>query len=229
LLALPELIAVSLLPPRAVFIDAAFHICFIVAALTFLFPQSAELSALLHTSGILAALMRPIVMQVTVAAIAYCWVKGTDQAIKRADQATSIAMLEQEMAEQGMLVAEEKQQLEESIRQIVAVHMQVANGDYGARVPLGNGNPLWEVAGPLNMLLSRLQRYRQDSLILGKTNEAVNRFLQGRSRASNGFVAWQKTNTAIDSIVQQHNGLIRSTQPMHRSDQPTLRNPILWP
>lgn len=227
LLVIPELFAISLLPPRAVFIDAAFHICFTIAALTFLFPQSAELSALLRSSGLLQALMRPIVMQMTVAAIAYFLVRNTARAVKRADRATSIAMLEQEMAEQSVLIAEEKQQLEESIRQIVAVHMQVANGDYSARVPLGKGNALWEIAGPLNTLLSRLQHYRQDSYLLEKTNEAINHFLQTRSRTGNGPVAWQKTNTPIDSIAQQHNSLTRSTQPIRRSDQPTLHNRTL--
>jgi len=224
LLVIPELFAVSLLPPRAVFIDAAFHICFIIAALTFLFPQSAELSALLRSSGLLQALMRPIVMQVMVAMVAYFLVRSTTRAMKRADRATSIAMLEQEMADQSVLIAEEKQRLEESIRQIIAVHIRVANGDYAARVPLGKGNALWEIAGPLNTLLSRLQHYRQDSYLLEKTNEAVNHFLQARSRAGNGSVAWQKTNTPIDSIAQQHNSFIRSTQPIRRSDQPTLHN-----
>ncbi len=224
LLVLPELLAVSLLPPRAVFIDAAFHICFIVAALTFLFPQSAELSASLRASGLLQALLRPIVMQVMVAAIAYSWGRSTVQAVKRADRATSIAMLEQEMAEQSVLIAQEKRQLEESIRQIIAVHMQVANGNYSARVPLSKGNALWEIAGPLNTLLSRLQRYRQDSHLLEKTNEAVNRFLQARSRSGNSPVVWQQTNTSIDSIAQQHNSFIRSTQPIQRGDQPTSHN-----
>lgn len=227
LLVIPELFAVSLLPPRAVFINAAFHICFIIAALTFLFPQSAELSALLRSSDLLQALMRPIMMQVMVAAIAYFLVRSTARAVKRADRATSIAMLEQEMAEQSVLIAEEKQQLEGSIRQIVAVHMQVANGDYSARVPLGEGNALWEIAGPLNTLLSRLQHYRQDSYLLEKMNEAINHFLQARSRAGNSSVAWQKTNTPIDSIAQQHNSFARSTQPIRRSDQPTSHNQIL--
>jgi hypothetical protein len=227
LLAIPELFAVSLLPPRAVFIDAAFHICFIIAALTFLFPQSAELSALLHSASLLQVLMRPIVMQVMVAAVAYFLVRSTTRAMKRADRATSIAMLEQEMADQGVLIAEEKQQLEESMRQIVAVHMQVANGDYSARVPLGEGNALWEIAGPLNTLLSRLQHYRQDAYLLEKTNEAVNYFLQARSRAGNGPVVWQKTNTPIDSVAQQHNSFTRSTQSMRYSDQQTSHSKIL--
>lgn len=227
LLVLPELFAVSLLPPLAVFVDAFFHICFIIASLTFLFPQSAELKALLHTAAIEDALARPIVIQVLVAVITYLWVKSATQAIERADRATSIAMLEREMAEQGVLVAAEKQQLEESIRQIIAVHTRVANGDYSARVPLLiRGNVLWEIAGSLNNLLSRLQRYRQDALMLGRTNEAINRLFQVRNRVRNDLIPWQRTNTPIDALVQQHNGFVQANHPTTMfEEQPGLQDP----
>lgn len=211
LLVLPELFAVSLLPPRAVFIDAGLHICFIIAALTFLIPQDAETKILLHTSALQDAIARPIVLQILVAVITYLWVRSATQAIERADRATSIAMLERDMAEQGVRVTEEKQQLEDSIQQIVSVHAQAANGNYGARVSLTEGNPLWTIAGSLNNLLSRVQRYRQDSLLLTQTNEAIHRFFQARSHVGNGFISWHKTNTPVDVLVQQHNGLMESS------------------
>ena len=122
LLVLPELFAVSLLPPRAVFVDALFHVAFIVATLTFLFPQSAELHALLQTSSFQDALARPIVVQVAVAVISFLWVSSATQAIARADRATTIAALERSMAEQAQIEAEQKHLLEESIQQIVHIH-----------------------------------------------------------------------------------------------------------
>jgi hypothetical protein len=220
LLVLPELFAVSLLPPVAVFVDALVHICFIVASLLFLFPKSAELQALLQTSSLQDALARPIVIQVLVAVVTYLWVKSALQAIERADRATSIAILEREMAEQGMQVTAEKQQLEESIRQILAVHTRVANGNYTVRVPLTRGNVLWEIGGALNNLLNRLQRYRQDTLIFEQTNLALNQFLQARSRAQNGFISWQPTNTPVDVLVQQHNGFVQSARLAQTLDAP---------
>ncbi len=225
LLALPELFAVSLLPPVAVFFDALAHISFIVASLTFLFPKSAELQALLHTSALQDALARPIVIQLLVAVITYLWVRSALQSIERADRATSIAILEREMAEQGMQVTAEKQQLEESIRQILAVHTRVANGDYSVRVPLTRGNVLWEIGGSLNNLLNRLQRYRQGTLITEQTNLAINQFLQARSRAQNGYVPWQQTNTPVDVLVQQHNGFVQSArlaQALESPDAPAI-------
>src|SRR5438874_1320237 len=161
--AVHKLFAVSLLPPIAVFVDALFNIAFIVAALTFLFPQNAELRVLLHTSALQDALARPIVIQVLVAVISYLWVNSATQAIARADRATTIAALERTMAEQAQVEAEQKHQLEASIQQIVEVHTRVANGDFSARVPLDQGNTLWEVAGALNNLLARIQRLRYEA------------------------------------------------------------------
>src|SRR5947209_5446292 len=149
LLVLPELFAVSLLPPRAVFVDALFHILFIVAALTFLFPQDAQLRAVLHTTAFQDAVARPVVIQILVAVISYLWVNSATLAIARADRATTIAALERTMAEQAQLEAEQKRMLEASIQQIIQVHMRVANGDYSARVPFQQGNTLWEIAGAL--------------------------------------------------------------------------------
>lgn len=224
LLVLPELFAVSLLPPLAVFFDAGFHICFIVASLTFLFPQSAELRTLLHTSALQDALARPIVIQILVAGITYLWVKNATNAIERADRATSIAMLEREMAEQGVRVEEEKQQLENSIRQIVEVHTRVANGDYSARVQLIQGNPLWEIAGSLNNLLNRIQRYQQDSFSLRRIVAAIDTFFHKRNQTRNGFISWQQTNTPVDALVQQHNTYLQAAQSAQETALPRTKS-----
>ncbi|MFL5628607.1 MAG: hypothetical protein ACJ788_23750 [Ktedonobacteraceae bacterium] len=215
LLVLPELFAVSLLPPRAVFIDALFHIVFIVASLTFLFPQSAELKALLHTSAFQDAVARPIVIQILVAVISYLWVSSASQAIARADRATTIASLERAMAEQAQFELEQKHWLEASIQQIIQVHRRVANGDYSARVPLERGNTLWEVAGALNNLISRLQRSREDSLRLQQLTNAAANYFRARNQLLNGYIPWKHTGTPIDILVQQHNSL---TQPASQQD-----------
>lgn len=207
LLVLPELFAVSLLPPRAVFVDALVHIVFIVSSLTFLFPQDAALKALLHTPALQDALARPIVVQILVAVISYLWVSSATQAIARADRATTIAALERKMAEQAQLEAEQKRWLEASMQQIIQVHMRVANGDYSARVPFQRGNTLWEIAGALNNLLARVQSLRQDALRFQHTNNAAASYFQLRNQVQNGFIPWKPTGTVIDILVQQHNTL----------------------
>ncbi len=210
LLVIPELFAVSLLPPVAVFFDAGFHILFIFASLTFLWPKDDGLRAILQTPAFQDALARPIVIQILVAVITFLWVRNATRAIERANKATSIATLERETAEAYQREVEEKRQLEESIEQIVQVHTQVANGDFSARVP--SGNMLWRVAGSLNNLLSRMQRSRQETLQLQKTNEALMRFLQERRLDRDGAIPWRSTGTLVDILVQQHNARYQSTQ-----------------
>jgi len=217
LLVLPELFAVSLLPPVAVFIDAFLHIVFIVASLTFLFPQDAGLHALLHTSSLQDALARPIVLQVSVAVITYLWVTSATQAIARADRATTIAALERVMAEQAHMEAEQKRDLERSIQQIIQTHSQVANGDFAARVPLNQGAVLWEVAGSLNTLLARLQRWRQDSLTLQRYDYALSLYIQARGQRPNENIPWKTTGTPVDMLVQQHNSSVLQAYQQKRS------------
>ncbi len=224
LLVLPELFAVSLLPPRAVFIDALFHIAFIVAALTFLFPQSKELHDLLQTSVIQDALARPITIQVLVAVFSYLWVTSATQAIARADRATTIAALERSIAEQAQLEAERKRQLEADIQHIVQVHAHVANGDFSVRVPMEPGNTLWEVAVSLNNLLARVQRYRQDSQRLQHLSTVLEQYFHLRNQAQNGIIPWKPTGTVVDALVQQHNAMQLRSAPRQEVSQDRLQH-----
>jgi hypothetical protein len=57
-----------------------------------------------------------------------------------------LAALERSMAEQAQIEADQKHQLEASVQQIIQVHTQVANGNFSARVPVDQGNTLWEQA-----------------------------------------------------------------------------------
>ncbi len=210
LLVLPELFAASLLPPRFVFIDMSIHIAYCVCALTFLFPKSPELIAQLSNPATFAdGLAKPVVIQVITAVVAYTWMRSVTKSVERADRATSLAVLEKEVAEQAQHEAEQKHQLEREIQEIIQVHTQVANGNFEARVPLRQGNMLWPVAGSLNNLIARLRSLLRDSRRLQHTDEAISRFFHARSEAQNGPIPWQPTGTAIDALVQQHNALVR--------------------
>jgi hypothetical protein len=79
---------------------------------------------------------------------------SVERAIRRAERAEEVAALEHTLAEQ-------KRQLDVGIQQILQTHVQVANGDYGARAPLSQNNVLWQIANSLNNLLNRLQRTGQ--------------------------------------------------------------------
>jgi hypothetical protein len=64
------------------------------------------------------------------------WVNSNLRQTKRADQAEEINKLTQALASQQQNELQKKQQLEQDIQRIVAVHTHAANGNYNARVPL---------------------------------------------------------------------------------------------
>lgn len=208
---LTELIAAALLPASAIFVVALGQIVFVIVSLTIpLFSLDAELKAIMHGPTAIGALMRPAILQALVALVLYLFVQSATKAIARADRATVIAAFERALAEQGQAEIEQKRQLEMSIQQIVQVHMRVANGDLQARVPLTQGNVLWEIAGSLNTLLARFQRMRQDSFQLQQTQRAFAFFLQAQQKTKNGFIHWQPTGTLVDTIVLRHNSSLQS-------------------
>src|SRR2546423_5155769 len=217
LLVIPELFAASLLPPRFVFFDMVLHILYVICALTFLFPKDAELTALLgHPASFADALAKPVVIQVITAIIAYTWMRSVIRSVERADHATSLAVLERNVAEQAQQEAEQKRQLESEIREIVRVHSQVANGHFEARVPLRHGNVLWPVAGSLNNLIARFQSLLRETQRLQRTEEASEHFFHARNGVNNGPIPWLPTGTTIDLLVQQHNAF---SQPLRQPEQ----------
>ena len=171
LLVLPVLCAVSFLPEWWTFVVATINIIFTLFALIYL-PQTAELSAILGID--FAGIATPIIInQIIIAVVAYLWVHSTTQALRRADRAEEIAKLEHDLALQAEASSQQKHQLESSIQKIVETHMRVANGDFGARVPLTEDNVLWQISGSLNNLLSRLQRLHQDTIELQQVKQAL--------------------------------------------------------
>jgi hypothetical protein len=161
LLVLPLLCAVSFLPPWWVFVVALGNCVFTWYSLTQL-PRTAELDAILAIA--FAGILVPIIFsQIIVSVVAYAWVQGTSQALVRANNAEEIAKLEHDLGLQAEESAQQKRQLEASIQKIVETHMYVANGNLNARVPLTDENMLWQISGPLNNLLARTQRWRQEA------------------------------------------------------------------
>lgn len=60
------------------------------------------------------------------------------------------------------VAAQEKRDLELGIEQLLQTHVQIANGNFAARVPLTQEHVLWKIASALNTLLARTQRLNQD-------------------------------------------------------------------
>jgi hypothetical protein len=159
-----ELLAVSLLPARNVFVIALANSMIILASLV-IQPHLSAMNLDLQ-SQFIPLMIRPIALQFIVAGVSYVWVRSTTKAIARADRAEMIATLEHALGNQ-------KQDLQEGIEQILKTHVAIANGNFNARAPLTQDNSLWQIARALNTLLVRLQRAVQAERELQRVERAV--------------------------------------------------------
>lgn len=156
LLFFSELFAGALLPINMVFLVALMNLLFSFFALRFA-PHDPALTTTLATSF---GAIFPRLVQIHIIASGVMWilVNHLYAAIRRADRAVEVAKLQHTMAEMTRQQLLEKQALEASIQGLVEVHRRVASGDLHARVLLTEGQTLYQIAGPLNTLISKYQR-----------------------------------------------------------------------
>ena len=211
----PELVAASLLTSWLV-LPVTLSNCLIVVVMITFMPKTPEMIQLLHRQAY-NVYADSIMVQVVAALVAFLWVNSTYKEMSRANSAEEVSKLTMEIASQQQAVQEEKQQLEESIQQLVSVHMQVANGNFNARVPLDQQNVLWSVAGSLNNLLSRLQRWRQDAVLLQRNEQALEQLLyniQAARRQGTALPAY-RTGTSLDVLITEISKGIAAPQFSH--------------
>jgi hypothetical protein len=198
-----ELVAASLIAPWAALPVTLINCLITVGLITFL-PKTAEMISVLHIEGY-NVYADPIELQIMVAVITFLWVSSAYREMRRANSAEEVNKLTMEMAMQQQAIEDEKRQLEESVEQIVRVHMQVANGNFDARVPLDRHNMLWAVAGSLNNLLARLQRLRYDAAQVQRNEQALQQLLNNVQLARRQGVPLQpyKTGTSLDALIME--------------------------
>jgi hypothetical protein len=153
MLIVSELIAVSLLPARSVFLVALANALFTLVDITFQ-PHTAALGHFLASNMGYTAIVHPLSLQVVVAMVTYIWVRSTQSATARADRAEEIAQLRKREADR-------KQQLDANIEEMSQVLVRAANGDRSVRVNLSQDNVLWRVGNLLNLLVTRLAKTSQ--------------------------------------------------------------------
>ncbi len=197
LLTISVIVGASILPRASAFVIAIGNIALIIADFA-LQAHAADVNALVAYEGALPLIARPIGLQIIIATIAYLWVRGTDQAIRRADRAEELAAMEHAIAEQ-------KRQLDVGVQQLLQTHIRAANGDFSARAPLGQDNVLWQVAASLNNLLSRLQKSGQAEHQLRRTEDELRRVAAALDDANAGRrPLWPATSgTAADMIIER--------------------------
>jgi hypothetical protein len=172
------LVAASVLPAWSVFPLATANCVLMLGIVSFL-PHSVAFEAALRSNDAQQILAGPLLMQGIVAIVAFIWAQSMVNALQRADRAEEIAILEQrELQRQA--------ELEEGVRQLLDVHVRLANGDFQARSS-GLRNPLlWSVGNSLNTLIARLSRSAQADAILRREEEEVQRLADAIRVARSG-------------------------------------------
>jgi len=202
LLVASELVAVSTLPPAAVFLIATLNSAAIVGVV-FGMPHTDAFSGLLKESDdTLTLLAQPIGLQFILASVAYLWVRSTMQAILRAERAELAA-------DAGRLrEVERTRELEDGARTLLSVHIQLANGDFTARVPPIRNAVLWRIGGSLNTLVSRIQRVAQAEFVLEREQAEASRLLEAIRVAQTGRTPiWPAASgVPLDQIVEALRG-----------------------
>src|SRR6266516_1994247 len=245
LLVFSELFVASLLPVRWVILVAFLNSSFVIAALIVM-PETPGLASAMRASAYMIAL-RPVALYFIVAGVLWLWICSATRAMKRAEQAELIATHQYMIAMQEHVTARQKHLLDASIEQIMQTLVQVANGDFKARVPLKEGALLWPLAIALNNLLSRIQRLQQ---IEQEFLQMLPRFQKGKlaeyelqrvreevrllkliiqdARQSNQCIHALRNGTLLDPLIQELNGQYLSPLPPYTRNvrnTPTLPLP----
>lgn len=199
------ILAGSLMPPVFALLVAVMN-CGIITLVTWLQPHTAYYDQMVNKGGISLVFGLPIILQIIVGVVIYAIMTNLITTIRRADQAEEIVALQKEIVNHQRRRVQDQQQLEEGIAMLAQVYTAAANGDLGARVPLGSDSVLWQVAVPMNNLLSRAQRWKQNSDVLEKmlvAIKAVGQEMQ-RSRMQRVPVLFQQpTNTPLDHLLPE--------------------------
>jgi hypothetical protein len=191
------LVAAFLLPLFTIPLVTLGNILFLLL-LFFGQPHTLAFAASIQSGVGIRALEQLIGLHILVAVIAYTWVRSTERALARAEQAELITALKQREVEQ-------KRVLEAGIEHLLETHIQAANGNLQVRAELGQQHVLWRVGSSLNLLLARLQRAAQAEQLLQRTDEETARLVEAIHEAKAGRrPIWPTpSGTPLDRVLRE--------------------------
>jgi hypothetical protein len=166
LLVISVILGASILPRSAAFVIACVNIILIYADLL-LQPWSPDLREAINQYGMAVIAGRPVAIQLVAAIISFLWIRGMDQAIKRADHAEELQSLEQRFqeAEVARTIL-----IEEFVHSIIISIEALANGQEGI-VLLPSRHPFQQQATFINTQLKHFYKLKQSHNV---TNEQTN-------------------------------------------------------
>ncbi|MBO0790118.1 MAG: hypothetical protein J2P36_04120 [Ktedonobacteraceae bacterium] len=210
-----ELLSISLLPIRFVFLFAVLDSAFIV--LDYLFqPKTQELMQAIGANGLVVVGV-PVALQFLVAFISSLWVFTASTASQRANRAEMMAAIESVVAEKRALADQEKQELEASIEQLVQAYVDASKGQMQmvSRIPYPPAKVLWPLVGVLNALWTRLRNTQQMEAQLQQLKQAIATYdacLQQATQTPHQPLPLLRTGTDIDLLNISLQALQKSWQ-----------------
>jgi large-conductance mechanosensitive channel len=207
-----EFLAVSLLPKGYVFLVATINCLLIWLSITYQ-KQTPVMAADMHKLYWGAFLLQ-VGLQIIVAGIAFIWVSNATKALRRANRAEMVAALEHRLGQQKALALQEKQQLEESIQQLVEAYVDATKSQLVTKIPYPPAKVLWPLVGVINALWVRLQHTNQVEQDFQKLEQAIvsyTEFLRTAEQFPDKPLPSYRTRTALDPLVialgQVHNAV----------------------
>jgi hypothetical protein len=183
LLVFAEMIIGAILPARWIIVALVVNLSFSWYMLCY-GPHTPELTELLRTS-LPTILIRLFQMHVIPSVIVWALALTTRESMDRANYAQKVAQLQHDLAVYDKQAAERAATLREQVTVISHTLLRAFRGDLSVRVPNEVGTTLWELAAPINHLLSQLQRQRDAETRLQQLEgrlEALHRFEHQQER-----------------------------------------------
>ncbi|HEV2235454.1 MAG TPA: hypothetical protein VGR57_02225, partial [Ktedonobacterales bacterium] len=136
-------------------------------------------SGMLRAHLLSQALLQPVALLVAVALLAWLWAGAMERALARTAAAAAATARYASLDEQ-------QAHLDRGIQALLATLAQVANGQYSARVESGTRTVLWQLATPLNGLITRLAATAQADQQLRATERAIDQLTAALEQAHGG-------------------------------------------
>ena len=203
LLALAIMIAGMVLPTLSIPLIGAAQIAISLIIFYGLPPDTLLLQEIKKVDGNMSytSVLGPILLQVCSVGIVWLYAWSVDRAILRASRAEELAEAQARINEQALVIAEQKQRLEEGIQAIQDTQGRIVRGDYSARVSL-QGNELLPLAVSFNMMAERLSHVHQIEEEHRQMQGALQQVLDACKAISRGLApaAWRQTGSVLDRI-----------------------------
>ncbi|HEY7127237.1 MAG TPA: hypothetical protein VH540_25110 [Ktedonobacterales bacterium] len=212
-------LAGSLMPPVYALVVAGLN-CLVIILVSIYQPHTPAYDHWLSIGYGSLMIAVPIGLQLLVGIVTYVILSNLIATIRRADRAEEIVALQKEIVDYQRRRNEEREQLEAGIASMAEVYTAIANGDLEARVLVRPESVLWQVAVPLNNLLSRAQQWKKYADQWDRTLHAiryVHQQLQQGRRQRVPVVFQQPTETPVDLLLPEVSVL---SQQAYRSTHP---------